>query len=93
MSNRKIVIEIETVRAGQPRRYADSEYEYILTVEGMSEFEVKRYCTSVLQPKNFPYGEWCKNKENAATYFAGYYMFENLGNGKYKYYVKEPFCD
>ena len=29
----KIIIEIETVRSGQPRAYADSVYEYLVTVK------------------------------------------------------------
>ena len=36
MNKRKITLEIETIKAGQPRRYADSEYEFILTADGMS---------------------------------------------------------
>ena len=94
MNNRKITIEIETIRAGQPRRYADSEFEYILTVEGMSEFDVKRYCTKVLRPKSYEYAEWLKEKnESAGVYFAGYYTFSKIEDNKYRYYAKEPFCD
>jgi len=29
----KIIIEIETLRSGQPRAYADSVYEYFVTVK------------------------------------------------------------
>lgn len=93
MSNRKITIEIETIRSGQPRPYADSYYEYILTVEGMSEFDVKAYCTRILSPCGQTHGEWYEGKNNAATYFAGYYTFEKIGDNKYRYLRVSPFCD
>lgn len=93
MSNRKITIEIETIRSGQPRPYADSYYEYILTVDGMAEFEVKEYCTKILKPCCQPYAKWVAEKNNAAVYFGGYYNFEKIADNKYRYYKLEPFCD
>lgn len=93
MNNRKISIEIETLRAGQPRRYADSEYEYILTVDGMSEFEAKKYCTEILQPCKQTKQEWIEGKDSADVYFLGYYTFEKIGDNKYRYYMLRPFCD
>lgn len=93
MSNRKIIIEIETLQSGQPRPYADSKYEYILTVDGMTEFEVKAYCTNVLRPCCQTYHEWYEGKNNAAVYFGGYYSFEKIEDNKYKYFKLEPFCD
>lgn len=94
MSNRKITIEIETIRSGQPRPYADSYYEYILTVCGMPEFEVKEYCTKILRPCKQTAKEWNEGKNNnAAVYFHGYYRFEKIEDNKYKYFKLEPFCD
>ena len=93
MQNRKISIEIETVRSGQPRPYADSHYEYILTVEGMSEHEVKAYCTKILRPHSQTRAEWVAGKTNEACYFSGYYTFDKVAENKYKYYVMQPFCD
>lgn len=94
MSNKKITIEIEVIRNGQPRPYADSYYEYILTVDGMSEFEVKAYCTKILRPCRQTFEEWNKDKNNSASvYFGGYYRFEKIGDNKYKYFKLEPFCD
>lgn len=94
MSNiRKISIEIETLKSGQPRPYADSEYEYILTVEGMSEFEVERYCTTMLRHCRNTYQKWQENKGDPSVYFGGYYTFEKLGDGEYRYFKLEPYCD
>mgnify|MGYP001577337039 FL=1 len=33
----KLIIEIETLKAGQPRAYADSVYEYLITVKNYWE--------------------------------------------------------
>lgn len=90
---RKITIEIETVRSGQPRPCADSEYEYILTIEGMSEFEVERYCTTILRSCKNTYQTWSENKNDPSIHFGGYYRFEKLEDGKYRYYVLQPYCD
>lgn len=91
MNKRKITLEIETVKAGRPRPYADHEYEFILTVNGMNGFEVKQYCTRVLRPCKQTHSEWDKN--NIASYFAGYYRFEKIGENQYKYFVTIPYCD
>ncbi|MBR6523483.1 MAG: hypothetical protein IKT39_02590 [Clostridia bacterium] len=90
---RKITIEIETIRAGQPRPYADSEYEYILTVEGMNEGEVEYYCKTILRSCRNTYQTWSENKNDASVYFGGYYKFDKLEDGKYRYFKLEPFCD
>lgn len=90
MNKRKITLEIETVKAGQPRPYADHEYEFILTVNGMNEIEVKQYCTRVLRPCKQTYGEW--DKQNMDSYFAGYYRFIKVGENQYKYFVTIPYC-
>ena len=86
-------MEIEILRYGQPKPYADSEYEYILTTEHMPEYHVKEYCTKVLRPCSQTYTEWNSNIRNAANYFHGYYKFEKLEQNKYRYFVLEPFCD
>ena len=93
MNNKKITLEIETIRNGQPRPYADSYYEYILTVDGMSEFDVKSYCTKILRPCRQTYKEWNEGKNNPNVYFGGYYRFEKIGDNKYKYFSLRPFCD
>lgn len=40
---------VETIRAGQPRPYANSEYEYIVKSE-LPEGTVRNFCTHVLYP-------------------------------------------
>lgn len=82
--------QVEIIRAGQPRKYADSEYEYVVTSD-QPEFVVKQFCTGVLRPKKQTYKDWDKN--NASSYFSGYYTFGKIGDNAYRYYVKEPFCD
>ena len=92
-NKRKFSVEIETIKSGQPRPYADSEYEYILTVDGMTEFEVELYCKFILRSCKSTYQKWCENKNDPSIYFGGYYKFEKLEGGKYRYYKLEPFCD
>lgn len=71
-----------------------SEYEFILTADGMSEFEVKAYCTRILRPCKQTAEKWNKEKrESADIYFGGYFTFKKIGENQYKYYVLEPFCD
>jgi hypothetical protein len=86
----KRFLEVETTRSGQPRPYADSEYEYAITSD-FPGFIVENFCTKVLQPKTQAKQDW--DKGGAGSYFAGYYTFKDLGDGKFRYYVFEPFCD
>nr|DAI19564.1 MAG TPA: hypothetical protein [Caudoviricetes sp.] len=81
---------VEIIKAGQPRPYADSEYQYVITSD-CGEYNVKAFCTKVLRPKNQAYKDW--DRDSAASYFAGYYTFEKTGENTYKYRVIEPFCD
>lgn len=86
-------VSVNQTKCGQPRPYADSEYEYEIEVEGQSEYWVKLFCTQFLRPKKLNYQEWAAEEGSAATYFAGYYTFTSIGENKYRYYVKEPFTD
>jgi len=90
-SERTITLKIKTLRYGQPRSYADSEYEYEIEADGMSEFDVKQYCTKVLKPCNQTREQWHTN--DADSYFHGYYEFSKISENKYRYYKKEPFTD
>ena len=85
----KYAFEVEVIREGQPRAYADSEYEYIITTTNVSEFDVKRFCTSVVRPNKQEVKDW--DVHNADSYFGGYHMLEKLSENKYRYYVKEPY--
>lgn len=84
-------ITVKTIRAGQPKPYADSEYEYEITAENCGEFTVKAFCTKVLRPCNQTHEQW--DTHNAGSYFRGYYTFSKIGENKYRYYKKEPFAD
>ena len=86
---RTIILKIKTLRNGQPRPYADSFYEYEIEAEGMSEFEVKMYCTKVLSPCKQTISQWDKNNMN--SYFEGYYEFSKIGDNKYRYFNLKPF--
>lgn len=87
---REYTFKVKTIRSGQPRRYADSEFEYEITSD-CGLFAVKQFCINILRPKRQEYKDW--NKNDASSYFAGYYTFEKTGDNTYRYYVKEPFCD
>lgn len=85
------VLTVKTIRCGQPRPYADSEYEYEIIVENISEHEVLQYCIKVLNPCKQTREQW--DVKNADSYFHGYYSFTKLGDNKYRYYKHAPFCD
>jgi len=93
---REISINIKTLKSGQIRKCGDSEYKYELEVKGMSEFEVKRFCTMILKQCNQTYKEWDSDRrDNVNVHFKGYYKFEqiekiSLGEGRYKYFVHSP---
>jgi len=87
----ELSIKVKTLKFGQPRAYADSEYEYEITVENCSEFLVKNFCTKVLRPCNQTIAQW--DPKDANSYFHGYYEFSKIGENKYRYYKKEPFTD
>lgn len=82
-------ISIKTIREGQPRAYADSEYEYEIEVENCSEFMVRQFCTKVLRPCSQTKVEW--NVNDVDSYFRGYYELSKIGENKYRYYKREPY--
>mgnify|MGYP000987251492 CR=1 FL=1 len=88
---REFNLHVKAIREGQPRPYADSEYEYEIETENCSEFTVKQFCTKVLRPCKQTRAEW--NTGDADSYFRGYYEFSKIGENKYRYYKKEPFTD
>lgn len=90
-----LAINIQTVRAGQARPYADSFYEFIITVnkDYRADF-VKQLCTKVLRPATQTKADWDAGKGEAGSYFAGWYTFEKLADGRtFKYLKCEPFTD
>ena len=93
MTPREITLRITTLKSGQPRAYADSEYEYELEVSGMNYDEVKKYCLMFYSGNALPYETWIADRDNAGVYFAGYYTFEKIGENKYRFRVHIPFAD
>ena len=93
---KEITIKIKTLKYGQIKKYGDSKYEYELEIKGMSEFEVKRYCTMILSQCNQTHEEWENGmRDSANIYFKGYYEFEQIekisfNEGKYRYFVHSP---
>ena len=45
----KTIFEVETIEAGQRRKYGDSYYHYVVKSE-ISPHIIKKYCLHVLQP-------------------------------------------
>ena len=91
MAQREYRLSVKVIREGQPRRYADSEYEYEIEAENCNEYAVKDFCTRFLRYCKQTRAEW--KRDDANSYFHGYYEFSKIGENKYRYYVKEPFCD
>lgn len=105
----EITFRVETIRAGQPRPYADSEYEYIVSGEEKRTLHdgsvrnypisinvLKSYCTGVLRPSRQTHEVWAAGQNsNADVYFAGYHTFSEVQGraNAVRYYVREPFCD
>lgn len=88
---REFSIKVKVIKEGQSKPYTDSEYEYEIEVENQSEHGIKEFCTRFLNPCTQTFEQW--NKNDADSYFRGYYTFKKLADNKYRYYVKEPFCD
>lgn len=86
---REYKLSVKVIREGQPRPYADSEYEYEIEAEGCNEYTVKDFCTRYLRPCKQTYAEW--NQKDANSYFHGYYEFSKIGENKYRYYKKKPY--
>ena len=91
MAQREFKLSVKVIREGQPRPYADSEYEYEIEAENYNEYSVKGFCTRFLQPCTQTRAQW--NRDNADSYFHGYYEFSKITENRYRYYVKRPFCD
>ena len=91
MAQREFKLSVKVIREGQPKPYADSEYEYEIEAENYNEYAVKEFCTGFLRYCKQTRAEW--HLDDANSYFHGYYEFSKIGENKYRYYVKESFCD
>ena len=91
MVQREFKLSVKVIREGQPRPYADSEYEYEIEAENYNEYAVKDFCTRYLRPCEQTRDKW--DTKDANSYFHGYYELSKIGENKYRYYFKESFCD
>lgn len=87
----EIVVRVTMLKCGQPRPYADSEYEYILDTN-LSQEELRVFC------KDYPCAgrskkEFTAMKGNLAVYFAGWSEITKISEGKYRYYAYRPYAD
>lgn len=82
--------KVRTLQSGQPRKYADSEYDYEIETD-RPEREVKDFCTKILHRHDQPYEKW--ETGNPGSYFAGYHTFSKIAENKYRYKVVIPFAD
>jgi len=89
MAQREFKLSVKVIREGQPRPFADSEYEYEIEVENYSEYSVKEFCTRYLRPCKQTRDKW--DTKDYGSYIHGYYEFSKLGENKYRYYKKEPY--
>lgn len=82
------VFEVETIKSGQPRKYADEEYEFIVTNKCETEYSphvIERFCKGFLRPpirfKDSPC--WADSVES----------FEKIDNRTFRYKQRVPFTD
>lgn len=80
------------IRGGQPRAYADSDYEYVVTSD-QPEHVIKRFCTGFLKPHNQSKENWKKYTEDAPSFFRGYHEFDKLDEHTWRYHVHIPYAD
>lgn len=101
-NDRLFAFHVETVRAGQPRPYADGVHEYIVTDKSESCFRddegnaqewdgfsldiIKQFCVACLRN--------AKPKGDASLeWHEARYTLEKIGPRKYRYTVTEPNLD
>ncbi len=88
--------KVETIEAGQRRKYGDSYYHYIITNESEVNFTdhvVKEFCTKFLKPAR-PEKEIREALQNGGDFglnFAPYYTeFKKVDDRKFVYKVVHP---
>ena len=87
----EIVAHVTTLKYGQPRPYADHEYEFVIDTT-LSEEELKTFC------KNYPCAG-CSKEEfdlrsgDLSVYFGGWHKITRLSDGRYRYFACMPYAD
>ena len=81
---KEYIFEVETIRAGQGRKYGPTEKEFIITNKckaDYSEFVVKRFAEFICPPVRFKDSPcWADSKET----------FKKIGDRKYRYFQRIP---
>lgn len=86
---RQIKITVTVQQDGQSRKYADSEYRYMIEVDGeFTKDKVLRFCRNCLNGGGVAYEEWPSNtrktldRADIESYFNGYYAFDKISEEK-----------
>jgi len=95
-SKMRVEFEVETLRSGQPRAYADSEYEYLVKGRISDEanphwtelqlYQVLAFCRSMLRQCEYESG-------TPGLTLDARYTLNQEPDGRWRYHVREPFCD
>ena len=82
---RQIKITVTVQQDGQIRKYADSEYRYLVEVDGeLSEKKVFRFCRECLNAGGIEHKDWLSNTRKTLDdadvdlYLNGYFVFGNI---------------
>ncbi len=89
MNHNQFSISWEVIRAGQPRPYADSIYEYKVYSES-SEQRILAYCTRILRPaehKGSNFSGSCDFPHGLSPFYA----FKKIVGNTYHYIVCQPY--
>lgn len=91
------ITNIENIQYGQIRAYADSEYIWDIETDGKATYdEILAFSKQYLRENNQTHSDWQPSIGDwglANIYFHGYHKLTDKGNGKFRYYVFEPYTD
>ena len=86
---RQIKITVTVQQEGQSRKYADSEYRYLVEVDGeLSEKKVFRFCRECLNAGGIEHKDWLSNSRRLLDdcdidlYLNGYFTFDKISEEK-----------
>ena len=86
---RQIKITVTVQQDGQIRKYADSEYRYLVEIDGeLSEKKVFRFCRECLNAGGIEQKDWLSNTRKTLDdadidlYLNGYYTFDKISEEK-----------
>lgn len=89
----KTTIEVEVVRAGQPRPYADSVYEYIITFSGGYGGRYRPTKEMVRKFVEWEHHKPISDKERKDWFDPYFEVFEEIEPSKWRAIIIEPYDD